>query len=110
MQAGEHEWLLSVLFASTQEIEDVGAVSGVHMALYACVFSVGMVYNVSAYMDFHPGGEEELMRAAGIDSTDLFDQVHSPWAECLTVYVTCTVTYKYTLHCLHPPLMLLTWK
>ncbi|KTG06368.1 hypothetical protein cypCar_00035419 [Cyprinus carpio] len=35
----------------------------------------GMVYNVSAYMDFHPGGEEELMRAAGIDSTDLFDQI-----------------------------------
>ncbi len=29
-------------------------------------------------MDFHPGGEEELMRAAGIDSTDLFDQVHFP--------------------------------
>ncbi len=43
-----------------------------------CVFSVGMVYNVSAYMDFHPGGEEELMRSAGIDSTDLFDQVNSP--------------------------------
>lgn len=42
-----------------------------------CVFAVGMVYNVSAYMDFHPGGEAELMRAAGIDSTDLFDQVKS---------------------------------
>lgn len=37
-----------------------------------------MVYNVSAYMDFHPGGEAELIRAAGIDSTDLFDQVHAP--------------------------------
>ncbi len=48
------------------------------MTLYVCVFSGGMVYNVSAYMDFHPGGEEELMRAAGIDSTDLFDQVNSP--------------------------------
>uniref|UniRef100_A0A8C2F7K4 Cytochrome b5 reductase 4 n=1 Tax=Cyprinus carpio TaxID=7962 RepID=A0A8C2F7K4_CYPCA len=41
----------------------------------------GMVYNVSAYMDFHPGGEEELMRAAGIDSTELFDQVNALWAE-----------------------------
>lgn len=26
-------------------------------------------------MDYHPGGEEELMKAAGIDGTDLFDQV-----------------------------------
>lgn len=34
-----------------------------------------MVYNVTPYMDYHPGGEEELMKAAGIDGTDLFDQV-----------------------------------
>lgn len=39
-------------------------------------FPTGMVYNVSAYMDFHPGGDEELMKAAGIDGTDLFDQVN----------------------------------
>ena len=26
-------------------------------------------------MKFHPGGTEELMRGAGIDSTNLFDQV-----------------------------------
>ena len=38
-----------------------------------------MVYNVSLYMDFHPGGEEELMKAAGIYGTDLFDQVSSHW-------------------------------
>lgn len=37
--------------------------------------SSGMVYNVTPYMDYHPGGEEELMKAAGIDGTDLFDQV-----------------------------------
>lgn len=36
---------------------------------------LGMVYNVTPYMDYHPGGEEELMKAAGIDGTDLFDQV-----------------------------------
>lgn len=35
----------------------------------------GMVYNVTPYMDYHPGGEEELMKAAGMDGTDLFDQV-----------------------------------
>ena len=26
-------------------------------------------------MEYHPGGEDELMRAAGSDGTDLFDQV-----------------------------------
>lgn len=35
----------------------------------------GLVYNVTPYMDYHPGGVDELMRAAGIDGTDLFDQV-----------------------------------
>ncbi|KAG7253083.1 hypothetical protein CRUP_003896, partial [Coryphaenoides rupestris] len=35
----------------------------------------GLVYNVTPYMDFHPGGEEELMRAAGTDGTELFDQL-----------------------------------
>lgn len=35
----------------------------------------GMVYNVTPYMDYHPGGEAELMKAAGIDGTELFDQV-----------------------------------
>lgn len=35
----------------------------------------GLVYNVTPYMDYHPGGEDELMKAAGIDGTDLFDQV-----------------------------------
>ena len=35
----------------------------------------GLVYNVTPYMDFHPGGAEELMRAAGTDGTQLFDEV-----------------------------------
>jgi cytochrome-b5 reductase len=35
----------------------------------------GMVYNVTPYMDYHPGGEEELMKAVGKDGTELFDQV-----------------------------------
>lgn len=38
----------------------------------------GKVYNVTKYMDFHPGGTEELMRGVGTDATKLFDQVH-PW-------------------------------
>ncbi|KAG0718404.1 Cytochrome b5 reductase 4 [Chionoecetes opilio] len=36
----------------------------------------GKVYNVTPYLEFHPGGEEELMRGAGKDATDLFNEVH----------------------------------
>ncbi|GAA6079219.1 cytochrome b5 reductase 4 [Tachysurus ichikawai] len=50
----------------------------------------GMVYNVSAYMDFHPGGDEELMKAAGIDGTDLFDQVHR-WVNYESMLKECLV-------------------
>ena len=35
----------------------------------------GKVYNVTPYMKFHPGGIDELMRGAGINSTDLFNEV-----------------------------------
>ncbi len=38
----------------------------------------GNVYNLGPFLDYHPGGEEELMKAAGVDSTALYDQVH-PW-------------------------------
>ncbi len=34
-----------------------------------------MVYNITPYLEFHPGGEDELMRGAGIDGTKLFDEV-----------------------------------
>ena len=33
------------------------------------------MYNITPYLDFHPGGVEELMRGAGIDGTALFDEV-----------------------------------
>ncbi|XP_055781438.1 cytochrome b5 reductase 4-like [Salvelinus fontinalis] len=50
----------------------------------------GMVYNVSPYMGFHPGGEEELMKAAGKDGTDLFDQVHR-WVNYESMLKECLV-------------------
>ncbi|XP_022606626.1 cytochrome b5 reductase 4 [Seriola dumerili] len=50
----------------------------------------GMVYNVTPYMDYHPGGEEELMKAAGIDGTDLFDQVHR-WVNYESMLKECLV-------------------
>mmetsp|Transcript_8487 Transcript_8487/g.19525 ORF Transcript_8487/g.19525 Transcript_8487/m.19525 type:complete len:413 (+) Transcript_8487:41-1279(+) len=43
------------------------------------------VYNVTPYMDYHPGGVDELMRAAGDDGTGLFNEIHK-W-----------VTYKVIL-------------
>ncbi|KAM6967520.1 cytochrome b5 reductase 4, partial [Aplochiton taeniatus] len=50
----------------------------------------GMVYNVSHYMEYHPGGEEELMKAAGIDGTELFDQVHR-WVNYESMLKDCLV-------------------
>ena len=34
----------------------------------------GKVYNITAYLPFHPGGERELMRVAGRDGTKLFGE------------------------------------
>ena len=42
----------------------------------------GHVYNVTPYMEFHPGGVDELMRAAGSDGTQLFDEVCAMTATC----------------------------
>lgn len=36
----------------------------------------GKVYNVTPYLDFHPGGVEEMMRGAGKDATTIFNEVH----------------------------------
>ena len=36
----------------------------------------GKVFNVTPYLDFHPGGVEELMKGAGKDATAIFNQVH----------------------------------
>lgn len=35
----------------------------------------GIVFNVTRYMDFHPGGISELMRGVGKDATKLFESV-----------------------------------
>lgn len=49
-----------------------------------------MVYNVSAYFEFHPGGEAELMRGVGTDATDLFDEVHK-WVNYESMLKKCLV-------------------
>ncbi|XP_078225826.1 cytochrome b5 reductase 4 isoform X24 [Callithrix jacchus] len=53
-------------------------------------FDIGFVYNVSPYMEYHPGGEDELMRAAGSDGTELFDQVHR-WVNYESMLKECLV-------------------
>ncbi|XP_052241631.1 cytochrome b5 reductase 4-like isoform X3 [Dreissena polymorpha] len=50
----------------------------------------GKVYNVSAYMDFHPGGIPEMMRGAGKDATSLFDEIHK-WVNAESMLEKCLV-------------------
>lgn len=37
----------------------------------------GRVYNITPYLEYHPGGVPELMRVAGRDGTDLFFKTHA---------------------------------
>ena len=37
----------------------------------------GRVYNLTPYLQYHPGGDEILLRAAGEDSSNMFDEVHA---------------------------------
>ena len=50
----------------------------------------GKVYNVTPYMDFHPGGWDELIMGAGRDATDLFNDVHS-WVNYESMLAACLV-------------------
>ncbi|XP_021936786.1 cytochrome b5 reductase 4 isoform X2 [Zootermopsis nevadensis] len=50
----------------------------------------GRVYNVTHYMNFHPGGDTELMRGVGQDGTTLFSQIH-PWVNFESLLQKCLV-------------------
>ena len=43
---------------------------------YYYYYHAGKVYNITPYMKFHPGGVDDLVKAAGIDCTILFDEVY----------------------------------
>jgi cytochrome-b5 reductase len=50
----------------------------------------GAVYNVTAYMEFHPGGWDELMKGAGRDATKLFNSVHR-WVNYESMLSACLI-------------------
>jgi len=50
----------------------------------------GFVYNVTRYMSYHPGGEEELMRGAGKDATSLFNEIHN-WVNFQSMLKDCLI-------------------
>ncbi|GAB1605537.1 cytochrome b5 reductase 4-like [Argonauta hians] len=50
----------------------------------------GKVYNVTPYMEYHPGGIDELMRGVGKDGTQLFDEIHR-WVNVNSMLEKCYV-------------------
>jgi len=52
----------------------------------------GKVYNVTPYLEFHPGGPIELLRGAGIDATEAYEEIH-PWVNEQSFLKDCLVGF-----------------
>lgn len=50
----------------------------------------GKVFNITPYVDFHPGGVDEIMKCAGKDGTSLFNKYHS-WVSVDRMLENCLV-------------------
>jgi cytochrome b involved in lipid metabolism len=48
------------------------------------------VYNISQYLEYHPGGVPKLMESAGRDCTELFNRYHR-WVNCDSIIGICLV-------------------
>ncbi|KJE95954.1 cytochrome b5 reductase 4 [Capsaspora owczarzaki ATCC 30864] len=52
----------------------------------------GKVYNITRYVAYHPGGEAELMKAAGRDGTQLFQDIHA-WVNAESMLEKCLIGF-----------------
>ncbi|OTF74277.1 cytochrome b5 reductase 4-like protein [Euroglyphus maynei] len=50
----------------------------------------GKVFNCTAYLDYHPGGMDELMKGAGKNATNMFEDVHS-WVNYESLLEKCFI-------------------
>eukprot|EP00049_Salpingoeca_infusionum_P006191 m.102575 g.102575 ORF g.102575 m.102575 type:complete len:351 (-) comp13225_c0_seq10:1201-2253(-) len=72
-------------FVTVEELEAHAGPDGeIWMALH------GFVFNITDYLDFHPGGHAQLMRGAGRDATALFDDYHR-WVNYQSMLDMCVV-------------------
>jgi cytochrome b involved in lipid metabolism len=52
----------------------------------------GKVYNMTRYVDFHPGGVQEIMKCAGRDGTALFQKYHA-WVNYERMLEKCLIGF-----------------
>jgi cytochrome b involved in lipid metabolism len=68
---------------------------------------------MTAYLPFHPGGEDELMRVAGRDGTKLFSESWQGPGEVLRLYflhgVTCKGYFSERLELTLPAVLTHSW-
>lgn len=50
----------------------------------------GLVFDVTPYLRFHPGGVEKLLIGAGRDATSLFDKYHH-WVNAQSMLDSCII-------------------
>lgn len=48
------------------------------------------VYNITTYLQYHPGGIDEIMKGAGRDATEIFNEVHI-WVNYESILAKCLV-------------------
>lgn len=62
-----------------------------HKTKYDCWTALnGKVYNITQYLDYHPGGSSILMKGAGKDCTALFNKYHA-WVNIDGLLTKCLV-------------------
>lgn len=76
-EASWKEWTLD-------EVKKHGSPDDAWMALH------GRVYNITPYLNYHPGGVDTLLEVAGTDGTALFDKYHS-WVNSKGIMQACCV-------------------